>query len=364
MLEYENLNKVNAPYEAEFIPAFKSFLENGMYILNGEVDQFEKEFARYCGSRYCVGVASGFDAMYLSILTLDLPKNSEILVPSNTYIATIFSIIKAGYKPVLVEPEIRSYNIDPEGIEAQISSRTRAIMIVHLYGRPCELDPIISIANQYGLTIIEDCAQAHGATYRDKKVGSFGTTGAFSFYPTKNLGALGDGGAIVTDNEEIAAKLKALRNYGSETKYFNKYIGINSRLDELQAAFLRIKLRKLEKVNDHKRKLAEEYLRKIVNSEIVLPIPMENGEAVWHIFNVRHPRRDELKKFLLTKGIGTEIHYPLPPHQQSSCKKLFRGQQFPLSELIHQTTLSLPISTFHTVNDIEYISEVISKSER
>ena len=363
MIEYENLNRVNAPYEDRFREAFEIFIKTGRYVLDNEVESFELEFSKYCGSKFCIGVASGYDALYLSLLALDLPKGSEILVPSNTYIATIFSILNAGFKPILIEPSIDTYNIEPDNIEPHIRPVTRAIMIVHLYGKPCDMDPIKDIANRFNLQLIEDCAQAHGATYKGKKVGTFGITGAFSFYPTKNLGALGDAGAIVTDNEEIAVKLKALRNYGSEKKYYNKYIGINSRLDELQAAFLRIKLKHLDEINALKNSLANIYLNSITNENIVLPVVQKGMENVWHIFNVRHNRRDNLREHLLTNGIKTEIHYPLAPHKQSACLAIFEGQHFPISEEIHRTTLSLPISVIHTEKDVQYICEVLNNFE-
>lgn len=360
MIEYENLNKVNARFEESFGEAFIEFIKKGRYILDSEVEQFENEFSEYCGSKFCIGVASGFDALYLSLIALDLPKGSEVLVPSNTYIATIFSILQAGLKPVLVEPRLTTYNIDPEQIKHHLSQKTRAIMIVHLYGKPCEMDAIKVITDLHGLHLIEDCAQAHGATFHGRKIGTFGTMGAFSFYPTKNLGALGDAGAIITDNEELAEKLKALRNYGSEKKYYNKYSGINSRLDELQAAFLRIKLRHLDDLNRHKVSLANIYLNTISNKSIILPVIQNGVEDVWHIFNLRHDRRDDLRQHLLMNGIKTEVHYPLPPHKQTACLELFEGLYFPVSEEIHRTTLSLPISIIHTKQDIEYIAEVLN----
>ncbi len=363
MIEYENLNKVNSRFEESFRDAFNDFLEKGRYVLDSEVEQFENEFAEYCGSKFCIGVASGYDALYLSLLALNLPKDSEVLVPSNTYIATIFSIIQAGLKPVLVEPRIETCNIDPDEIRRHLVSQTKAIMVVHLYGKPCEMDSIKAIAEHHGLHLVEDCAQAHGAAFNEKKVGTFGIAGAFSFYPTKNLGALGDGGAIITDDQEMADKLRALRNYGSEKKYYNKYIGLNSRLDELQAAFLRIKLRHLDELNGHKVCLANIYLRAIRNENIILPAVQKGIEDVWHIFNIRHPGRDELRKHLLAHGIKTEVHYPLPPHKQAACLKFFEGLHFPVSEAIHQTTLSLPVSVMHTTRDIQYISEVLSQYE-
>lgn len=357
-IEYENLKKVNAPFEKDFQARFKTFLERGRYILGEEVELFEKEFAEYCGSKFCVGLASGLDALYLSLKVLELPRGSEVLVPSNTYIATILSIVNAGLIPKLVEPDISTYNIDPERIEKAINKNTKAIMPVHLYGKPCRMDRIVAISERYDLKIVEDCAQSHGASYLGRKTGTWGDLGAFSFYPTKNLGALGDAGAIITNNQEYAEKLKAVRNYGSEKKYYNKYLGINSRLDELQAAFLRVKLRSLDDINNHKNVLAKAYKKAINNSGVILPGETENSFEVFHIFNVRHAKRDRLKEYLFDKGIVTEIHYPVPPHQQDAYQNL--GGPYPVSEIIHATTLSLPVSYFHTVEDVLKVSEAIN----
>lgn len=360
MIEYEDLKRSNSKFESEFKQAFDRFINKGRYILGDEVELFEKEFAKYCGSKYCIGVASGLDALYLSLIALDLPKNSEVLVPSNTYIATILSIVNAGFKPVLVEPKIDTYNINPDLIEKSISRATKAIMVVHLYGKPCEMDKISALAEKYNLILIEDCAQAHGAKYANKKVGTWGMFGAFSFYPTKNLGALGDAGAIVTNDGEMAAKIRALRNYGSHQKYYNQYAGINSRLDELQAAFLRIKLTHLAAINEHKAQLASLYSQLISNAKIVLPVTQENAEEVFHIYNIRCATRDHLKEFLLARGIKTEIHYPVAPNLQPAYRQMFAHSTFPISEEIHKTTLSLPISYSHTENDVIYISETIN----
>lgn len=360
MIEYENLNKVNACFEKDFKNQFETFLQDGHYILGGQVESFEKEFAAYCGSKFFIGLASGLDALYLSIKALDIPRGAEIIVPSNTYIATILSIINAGCKPVLVEPEIDTYNIDPALIEPAITKHTKAIMVVHLYGRCCAMDTIAAIAEKYNIPVIEDCAQAHGAEYKNKKAGTWGKLGAFSFYPTKNLGALGDGGGITTDDEVLATKLKALRNYGSEKKYYNDYIGVNSRLDELQAAFLRIKLRRLNDINTHKRKLAAIYFEQVKNEAVVLPARENQEKHVFHIFNVRTKRRDALQTHLLGHDIKTEIHYPVPPHQQKAYKDIFAGNTYPVSERVHATTLSLPVSFFHTPEDIGYVADVIN----
>ena len=260
MIEYENLGRTNKSLEKEYKECFSSFLESGWYVLGKEVRTFEESFAGYCGVKHCIGVASGLDALMLALRIYDFPQGSEVLVPSNTYIATILSILQCGLKPVLVEPDIRTYNIDPLKIEEHISEKTKAIMVVHLYGKACEMTSIMQLAGKYNLQLIEDCAQAHGAKYKGQKVGTFGT-GAFSFYPTKNLGALGDAGAITTNDSKADSVFRALRNYGSNIKYQNDYIGYNSRLDEIQAALLNVKLKHLDEINAHKRKLANSYLR-------------------------------------------------------------------------------------------------------
>lgn len=358
-VEYENLYSVNKPFIKEFRFKFNEVLNSGWFILGKEVDLFEKEFSEYHNVKYCVGVASGLDALTLSIMTLDIEKGSEIIVPSNTYIATILSILHAGCKPVLVEPDLITYNIEPSNIENALTKNTRAVMVVHLYGKVCNMDPIIDICRNNSLFLLEDCAQAHGAEYNGKKAGSFGDMAGFSFYPTKNLGALGDGGAVLTNNPDYKKKLSMLRNYGSGKKYHNEYIGLNSRLDELQAAFLRIKLKSLDKINNHKRKLASIYLDEL-KEDFILPVVDDNFKDVYHIFNIRHPQRDKLRDYLLRQGIKTEIHYPVPPHKQKALSFLF-NLEFPISEEIHQTTISLPVSTFHTKKDIFRVVEVLNK---
>lgn len=358
MIEYENLGRANSPFFKEYFKALKKAIKGGWYILGNEVSSFEKEFASYIGTSQCVGVASGLDALILAIDALELPKNSEIIVPSNTYIATIISIIRCGHIPILVEPDIRTYNIDPLKIEEKITSRTKAIIVVHLYGKACEMDPILHICNKYNLRLIEDCAQAHGAMYKNKKVGTFGI-GCFSFYPTKNLGALGDAGAITTNDEILANKLRALRNYGSFKKYYNEYVGYNSRLDELQASLLRIKLRDLDKINNHKRKLAKIYHENL-SDKFIKPLVHPDFFDVYHIYNIRHPERDKLKDYLLKNGVRTEIHYPCPPHKQKAMESYLTGD-YPISSEIHETTLSLPISYFHKEKDILTVCKILNK---
>lgn len=363
MIEYENLGKVNEPFANELQQSFANVLASGWFVLGKNVSQFEADFAQYCGTKNCIGVASGLDALILALRSLDLPFGSEVIVPSNTYIATILAVLQVGLIPILVEPSIDTYNIDVSAVAEKLSSKTKALLIVHLYGKSCEMDAIINICNQHDLHLIEDCAQAHGATYKGKKVGSFGI-GAFSFYPTKNLGALGDAGAVTCDSPITAERIKSLRNYGSKEKYFNNEIGYNSRLDEIQAAFLNIKLPHLNKFNEHKKKLATVYFNHL-NDKYIKPHRHPDHSDVYHIFNIRHPQRDELKQYLLENGIKTEIHYPCPPHQQKALEFMYKKQaQFPISEEIHKTTLSLPISTCHNEQDIIKICEIMNKFQR
>ncbi|WP_439505967.1 DegT/DnrJ/EryC1/StrS family aminotransferase [Sediminibacterium sp.] len=359
MIPYDNLSKVNAPYTLLFQSRFNQFLEKGWYILGDEVKKFQENYAQYNQMNYCVGVANGLDALILAIWALHLPKGSEIIVPSNTYIASIIAIIHAGHKPVLVEPDIVTYNIDPTKIEAAITPKTKAIMVVHLYGKCCDMDPILSIADNYRLHIIEDCAQAHGAKYKGRMSGTFGIMSGFSFYPSKNLGALGDGGAVLTNSPELCEELKMIRNYGSHGKYYNEVVGYNSRLDEIQAMFLEIKLPYLDKINNHKRKLASMYLEQL-KDDFILPIVHPDYHDVYHIFNIRHPKRAALKEYLQKLGIGTEIHYPVPPNKQKAMTALLGHLNFPIAEAIHETTLSLPCSVCHTELDIQLVIDALN----
>lgn len=360
MIEYENLRKVNEPFFAEFRQVFSATLESGWYILGENVERFERAFAEYCGASHCIGVASGLDALILSLKSFNFPTGSEVLVPSNTYIATILAILQSGLKPVLVEPDLRTYNIDPARIGEGISDTTVAIMAVHLYGKVCEMDCITEIGRRHGLKIFEDCAQAHGARLKGKKAGTFGDCAAFSFYPTKNLGALGDAGAVVTNDSDCAAKLRSLRNYGSSKKYHNDKIGMNSRLDELQAAFLSVKLPVLDRINEHKRCLAAFYHQGL-KGDFITPAIQDDFSDVYHIYNIRHERRDELKQYLEDNGILTDIHYPVPPHRQKALQGLFDGSAYPLSDEIHATTLSLPISLCHSEKDVMYVIDTLNR---
>lgn len=359
MIEYENLKKLNAPFMGEYRSAFNEILESGWYVLGKNVKKFEEEFAAYIGTKHCIGVASGLDALILSLSSFNFKQGSEVLVPSNTYIANILAIVKSGLIPILVEPDRATYNIDPQKLEEAFSDKTVAIMVVHLYGKPCNMDPIQNFCKQNNLKLIEDCAQSHGAKYKNQMTGSFGDFGAFSFYPTKNLGALGDAGLVCTNNSELAEKIRVLRNYGSQKKYYNKYIGINSRLDEIQAAFLRIKLKYLDDINIHKRNLAEIYFDNL-DLRYILPMKDKDYFDVFHIFNIRTEKRDQLKKFLKENGVGTDIHYPLAPNKQAAMKGILDDVETPIAEEIHKTTLSLPISFCHTKEDILEICKHIN----
>ena len=366
-IDYENLSGLNKPFAKYYEQLFSELVAKGWFVLGEQVAAFEAEFADYIRSRYFLGVASGLDALEMPIKIKDYPSQSEIIVPSNTYIATINAILNTGHKPVFVEPDIRTYNIDADRIEEKITEKTKAIMVVHLYGKPCQMDKIMALCSQYNLDLIEDCAQSHGAKFNGQATGTFGF-GAFSFYPTKNLGALGDAGGIALGNEEDYLKLKAWRNYGSNVKYHNEYIGDNSRLDEIQAGFLRIKLKSLTEITKHKQKLANLYHSLIDPEKFILPHRDDRMEEVYHIFPIRHARRDELKQYLLDHGIKTEIHYPISPIDQKSIQDEFARNSwvldeadFVLSRSIHASILSLPISTIHTEEDIRNIADCLNR---
>ncbi|MCX6138240.1 MAG: DegT/DnrJ/EryC1/StrS family aminotransferase [Ignavibacteriales bacterium] len=357
MIEYENLGKLNAPFFEDYKKAFDAVLSGGWYILGGAVKNFEYEFGHYVGSSHCIGVGNCLDGLVFALKALKLPAGSEIIVPSNTYIATILAVLHAGLVPVLVEPDIRTYTIDPKRIPEAITAKTGALLVVHLYGKSCDMDPILATAQTHGLAVIEDCAQSHGARYKGRMTGTFGI-GAFSFYPTKNLGALGDGGAITTGDERIATAVRRLRNYGSDIKYHNEVVGHNSRLDEVQAAFLSVKLRRLDEINAHKQSLARLYLDGL-KEDFVLPAVDADYFDVYHIFNVRHPRRDALKDHLLKNEIKTDVHYPIAPHKQKAMQGILSGS-YPISEEIHATTLSLPISFFHTESEVRRVIDAMN----
>ncbi|MDH7599255.1 MAG: DegT/DnrJ/EryC1/StrS family aminotransferase [Sedimentisphaerales bacterium] len=327
----------------ELDAAYYRVMESGWFILGKEVEAFEREFADYCGVKHCVGVGNGLDALHLILRAMDIGPGDEVIVPANTYIATWLAVSHAGATPVPVEPDERTYNIDPNRIEEAITPRTRAIMPVHLYGQPADMDSVNEVASRHGLKVIEDAAQAHGARYKGRRVGGLGHAAGWSFYPGKNLGAFGDGGAVTTSDDALADRVRALRNYGSHVKYHNLYKGLNSRLDELQAAFLRVKLRKLDEWNERRRKIAALYLDRLSGLPgLILPYVPDWAEPVWHLFVVRHPRRNELQRHLEGEGIGTLIHYPVPPHKQPAYREM-NDLHLPIAERIHCEVLSLPL---------------------
>ena len=345
----------------ELRAAFERVYETSWYIEGKEDAAFEKSFAEFCGVNYCVGCGNGLDALMLALKAMGIGEGDEVIVPSNTYIATALAVTYVGARPVFVEPRIETFNIDPKKIESAITNKTKAIMPVHLYGQACDMDTIMEIAGKYGLKVIEDCAQAHGATYKGQRVGSFGDAAGFSFYPGKNLGALGDAGAMVTNDKEIADKVRAMGNYGSDYKYHHIYKGNNSRLDELQAAFLSAKLQHMDRINEERRKIADRYLNEINNSKIVLPVVEKNRVPVWHIFGIRCNDRENLEKFLNDNGIGTNKHYPIPMHLQECYKDLgYNPGDFPIAEEISKTELSIPMYYGMTEEEINTVINAIN----
>ncbi|MDD6157371.1 MAG: DegT/DnrJ/EryC1/StrS family aminotransferase [Lachnospiraceae bacterium] len=347
--------------DEELRGAFERVYTNSWYIEGKENLDFEKAFSVFCGVRYCVGVGNGLDALMLALKALGIKAGDEVIVPSNTFIATALAVTYVGATPVFVEPDIRTFNINPALIVEKITEKTKAIMPVHLYGQSCDMDPIMEIARKYDLYIVEDCAQAHGATYKGKMVGSFGDVAGFSFYPGKNLGALGDAGATVTNDRKLADKVRALGNYGSDYKYHHIYQGNNSRLDEIQAAFLLAKLPYLKKMNEERSRIAKKYLEGITNPQIVLPYVPEYSNPVWHIFGIRCKRRDALEKYLNAAGIGTNKHYPIPMHMQECYIELgFAKGDFPVAEEISRTELSLPIYYGMTDEQVEFVVDTVN----
>jgi len=341
--------------------AFDRVFKRSWYIEGVEDGAFEKAFAEYCGTKYCVGVGNGLDALMLALKALGIGAGDEVIVPSNTYIATALAVTYVGAKPVFVEPDICTFNINPALIESAITPKTKAIMPVHLYGQPCDMDPIMAIAKKHGLRIVEDCAQAHGAIYKGKKIGTFGDAAGFSFYPGKNLGALGDAGATVTNSEELAGKVRALGNYGSDYKYHHIYKGNNSRLDELQAAFLAAKLPHLEKMNVERRRIAQMYTDGIKNPKVVTPYVMPECTPVWHIYGIRCNEREALEKHLNEKGIGTNKHYPIPMHMQECYRDLeIKEGALPIAEEISRTELSIPMYYGMTDDEVQYVIDAIN----
>lgn len=359
MINFLNLHKINERFRNEIDERIKQVLDSGWYILGEQVSLFERNFAAFCGVKHCIGCANGLDALNLIIKAYGFSTGDEIIVPANTYIASILAISQNGCTPVLVEPDIDTYNINPDLIEQKITENTKAIMVVHLYGQAVEMEKIWQLAKKYNLKVIEDSAQAHGTIYKGKRAGNLGDASGFSFYPGKNLGCLGDGGCVTTNDDELAYRIRAIANYGSDYKYHHIFKGTNSRLDEIQAAVLDIKLKHLDEDNKRRREIAKFYRENIKNPNIILPQLKEEENHVWHIFAVRTNDRDKLKKHLEDNGIETNIHYPTAPHKQE-CYKELEHLSFPVSEKIHKQVLSLPISPVLTRNEVMQVVEVIN----
>ena len=357
-IEFLDLHRVNAPHEAAIREAIGRVIDSGWYVLGKETEAFEREFADYCGVAHCIGVANGLDALHLILRAYGIGAGDEVIVPSNTFIATWLAVSQAGARPVPVEPDARTHNLDPARIEAAITPRTRAIMPVHLYGQPADMDPINDIAHRHGLRVIEDAAQAHGARYRGRRAGALGDAAGFSFYPGKNLGALGDGGAITTHDDDLAATLRKMRNYGSSVKYRHDIAGVNSRLDEIQAAVLRVKLPQLDAENAARRAAAAAYLEALGQAPLQLPHVPDGMEPAWHLFVVATPQRDALQAKLRQQEIGTLVHYPMACHQQGA----YRGQAWPslpLAERLQSQVLSLPMAPYLTSGDVRAVADAV-----
>jgi len=349
----------------EFDEAVARVLSSGWYLLGPEIEAFEREFAAFTGVRHCIGVGNGLDALHLSLRAMGIGPGDEVIVPGNTYIATWLAVTYAGATPVPVEPDPRSFNLAADKIESAITKRTRAVIPVHLYGQPADMDPVSEIARQYGLWILEDAAQSHGACYRGRRTGALGDAAGWSFYPAKNLGALGDGGAVTTNDDDLAQRVRRLRNYGSRVKYVHEDQGFNSRLDEIQAAILRVKLRFLDAWNDRRRQIAAQYLRELKDTSLTLPFVPDWAEPVWHLFVVRSRERDSLQQYLQQAGIGVSIHYPLPPHLQAAYRGLGLGEgSLPLSEMISREVLSLPIGPHLTEAQVSTVIRAIRGYDR
>jgi dTDP-4-amino-4,6-dideoxygalactose transaminase len=359
-IPFLSLKTTNQIYEPQIVEIVTKILNSGWYILGDKLKQFETEFAQYCGVKHCIGVANGLDALTILLKASEFPDNSEIIIPANSYIATILSVSNANLIPVPVEPNLTDYLIDYQAIEQAITPKTKAILVTHLYGKCCEMGKISALAEQHNLKVFEDAAQAHGALYKGNKAGNLSDGAGFSFYPSKNLGAMGDGGAITTNDDDLAKKIKALRNYGSNEKYVFNYQGYNSRLDEIQAAILSLKLPILDNENEYRRKIARRYLTEIINPKIILP----NNDSIeldaWHLFVIRTEKREKFRSFLSENGIGTEVHYPIAPHKQLAYKE-WQNLDLPITEKIHQQVVSLPLNTALSENEISCIIEKVNQ---
>ncbi|MFL0251663.1 DegT/DnrJ/EryC1/StrS family aminotransferase [Clostridium neuense] len=364
-IPFVNFSPMHDEISKEIEDKFKTIYKNNWFILGKEVESFEDEFSDYCGVKHCIGCGNGLDSLHLMLRAAGIGKGDEVIVPSNTYIATVLAISYVGAKPVLVEPNINTYNINPDLIEDSITSRTKAIMVVHLYGQVAQMDKIMKVAEKYNLMVFEDCAQAHGAKFKGKVVGTFGKASGYSFYPGKNLGALGDAGAVLTNDDDVCEKVRALRNYGSNKKYYNEYQGYNSRLDELQAGFLSVKLNYLDKWNEDRKKTANIYSKGMVNNEIEKVQVIEGSNPIWHIYPIRCKNRNGLQQYLKENGVNTLIHYPVPIHLQKAYENLgIKKGALPISEKIANEVLSLPIWYGMKPNEIEYVIDKVNKWNR
>lgn len=363
VIPFINFSHINKVISKTLIKKFEFFLNNGSYIMGDDLKEFEENYSLFNGVNHTIGLSNGLDALFLSLKSLDINSGDEVIVPSNGYVATVLAIIRVGAKPVFVEPNIKTYNIDPSKIESSITKKTRAIIPIHLYGLCCEMDKINEICKKHNLHIIEDNAQGHGSSFKGKLSGTWGKVNATSFYPSKNLGAFGDAGAITTNDEHIAEKIKSLRNYGSSTRYLNEYIGYNMRLDELQAGLLVIKLRYLDKWNNERRKIAETYIKNLSSvREVILPFTNIDSSHVYHIFNIRIKDRDRLAKHLQKSNIQTLIHYPIPPYLQKATSYLgYKKGDFPIAEELADTSLSLPIWPGMSYEQVIYVVKEIKK---
>ena len=359
MIPFLSLDKINNCFRDEVDARLKAILDKGWYLQGEENERFCRNFATYCSTKYALGVANGLDALNLILRAYGFGPGDEIIVPANTYIASILAISQNDCTPVLVEPDLNTYNIDPDLIESALTPCTRAIMVVHLYGQAMQMEKVWELAQKYGLKIIEDAAQAHGAFYQGKRTGNLGGAAAFSFYPGKNLGGMGDGGGITTNDDELYAKVKAIANYGSDRKYHHIYKGVNSRLDEMQAAILDVKLAHLDTDNARRRKIAAYYRRAITNPRVILPQTYDEDAAVWHVFAVRTEKRDEFQQYLANNGIQTIIHYPTPPHKQAAYTE-WNERSYPITEKIHNEIISLPISPVMTDEEAAYVASVVN----
>jgi len=360
MIKFLDLHKLNEQYSSEIHERISQVLSSGWYLQGKQNELFSNNFSNFCGSPHALGVANGLDALSLILAAYDFGKDDEIIVPANTYIASILAVSQCGCIPVLVEPDINTYNIDLELIEEKITSNTKAIMVVHLYGQAVQMDRVWALAEKYGLKVIEDAAQAHGATYKNRRVGALGDAAGFSFYPGKNLGAMGDAGGITTDDHALFQRVKAIANYGSDYKYNHIYKGVNSRLDELQAGVLDVKLNYLDRDNARRREVSKYYRDNISNNSIVLPVPYDEAAHVWHVFVVRTERRNELQSYLELNGVQTNIHYPTPPHKQRAYEE-WNDMSLPVTEKIHREAISLPISPVMSADEVMRVVEVVNE---